>query len=667
MDIFISYRRTGGEWLAYSVYLELTLSGYDVFFDKDSLPGGDYEKYILKQVEECIDYILILPPNALDRCFNEDDLLYKEIKTAIQYKKNIIPIIMDEFSWEEFYEFQHNNNPEVFNNLIQLKKNNDCEPKGIMDIDGTILRLKKNLLKSAPKETVITFEHRDVEGRLFSNIIPAEYFVEHSRDRELAWISNELEKTKIAYIWGIGGIGKTEIALQYAAKCKKCKNIYFTKFKDSIKNTIINMQFSDYNMPSLDGLANETREKLENKIYAEKLDLLNKHTTDDVLIIDNVDAPDKTLSDIRNEKEFADLMGTNLKFIFTTRSCPDNHTPEVLCMNREYILSLMKYYIQKDIDENILIELADIVGCHTLAVELIAKGIGDDFEPFDEKELLMVLKSSGVAKINGVEVETNKDRQYKSASVYGHLKKLFDMSSFSACDINVMKKMLMLSQQGMDVDSIMSSFLMSDEKVSFKRLVKKGWISLNSKRIASVHPLIRSIGLEEYTISDVECQKYINDLYNQSFINLRSDVYSCFSNSSLSKESKEKEFNNTLLKVKMLAESFANIYEINPSNNLLAASAAAEAFDYCMDFERATIFSHYVLDDIIRNIDDFDVPYQMAFFSMMNLWCPQLEESSWDPDMSYGNELLEDHSQKSKNVQDIYSKISMILIRRNSM
>ena len=52
-DIFISYRRKGGEWFAYVIYLKLTDLGYSCFFDKESLRQ---------------DFILILPPHALDRC-----------------------------------------------------------------------------------------------------------------------------------------------------------------------------------------------------------------------------------------------------------------------------------------------------------------------------------------------------------------------------------------------------------------------------------------------------------------------------------------------------------------------------------------------------------------------------------------------------------------------
>ncbi len=42
-DIFISYCRNGGEWLAYCIYSELILAGYSVFFDMRNLMGGKFE------------------------------------------------------------------------------------------------------------------------------------------------------------------------------------------------------------------------------------------------------------------------------------------------------------------------------------------------------------------------------------------------------------------------------------------------------------------------------------------------------------------------------------------------------------------------------------------------------------------------------------------------
>jgi len=53
------------------------------------------------RIEQCRDFILILPPNSLDRCFDEDDWVRKEIECALKNRKNIIPIMLPGFEWPE--------------------------------------------------------------------------------------------------------------------------------------------------------------------------------------------------------------------------------------------------------------------------------------------------------------------------------------------------------------------------------------------------------------------------------------------------------------------------------------------------------------------------------------------------------------------------------------
>ena len=117
-DIFISYRRKGGEWFAYVIYLKLTDLGYSCFFDKESLRGGTFTEAIKEHVESCQDFILILPPHALDRCVEAEDLVYEEILTAQKNEKNIIPIFLDDFSIPAFRLFQENNQTERYEQLF---------------------------------------------------------------------------------------------------------------------------------------------------------------------------------------------------------------------------------------------------------------------------------------------------------------------------------------------------------------------------------------------------------------------------------------------------------------------------------------------------------------------------------------------------------------------
>ena len=98
-QVFISYRRDGGDTTAKLICEALKNNGYTVFFDYDSISGGFFDERILKSIEDCNDFILVLPKNALDRCVNEDDWVRAEISCALKHKKNIIPVMLPEFEF----------------------------------------------------------------------------------------------------------------------------------------------------------------------------------------------------------------------------------------------------------------------------------------------------------------------------------------------------------------------------------------------------------------------------------------------------------------------------------------------------------------------------------------------------------------------------------------
>ena len=99
-DIFISYRRDGGEFLGKSLYDKLTDAGYRVFFDVESLRSGKFNTQLYQVIAECQDFILLLPKGALDRCITDPgDWVLQEILCAMQHHKNIIPIMMRGFEW----------------------------------------------------------------------------------------------------------------------------------------------------------------------------------------------------------------------------------------------------------------------------------------------------------------------------------------------------------------------------------------------------------------------------------------------------------------------------------------------------------------------------------------------------------------------------------------
>lgn len=100
-DVFISYRRDGGDMTAMYLYQALKERGYDVFYDLEVLRAGKFNEALLEYIQSCQDFLLVLSPHALDRCSDEKDWVRKEIAEALRCKKNIIPVIMNGFNFPE--------------------------------------------------------------------------------------------------------------------------------------------------------------------------------------------------------------------------------------------------------------------------------------------------------------------------------------------------------------------------------------------------------------------------------------------------------------------------------------------------------------------------------------------------------------------------------------
>jgi len=146
-SIFISYRRTNAPW-ALAIYQNLTLNGYDVFFDFNSIASGDFEQVILENIKARAHLIIILTPSALERCDEPGDWLRREIETGIEYKRNIVPLMMDGFDY---------NNPSIKKYLtgkLVVLKNYNALRVPVEYFDEAMVRLREKFL-NIPLDAVL--------------------------------------------------------------------------------------------------------------------------------------------------------------------------------------------------------------------------------------------------------------------------------------------------------------------------------------------------------------------------------------------------------------------------------------------------------------------------------------------------------------------------------
>ncbi len=94
--VFISYRRTETANLTRHIARLLEGSpGFAVFFDKDSLPAGNFHHNLQAAVENCDVFLLMTCMSTFERTFDPTDCVKNEILTALGSGCLIVPVLID--------------------------------------------------------------------------------------------------------------------------------------------------------------------------------------------------------------------------------------------------------------------------------------------------------------------------------------------------------------------------------------------------------------------------------------------------------------------------------------------------------------------------------------------------------------------------------------------
>ena len=158
-DIFISYRREGGDVMAKYLYFLLKSEGYNVFYDFETLSSGRFGDVLTKHIQECKDFILVLSKDIFKDKNYDTDWVQKEIHEALLHNKNIIPVQMNGFDFPRTEE-QGNYSEDLqaifdLNSVVatnigkfsfsDLKKFLKSEPVELPDVmEGSFARIKEN-------------------------------------------------------------------------------------------------------------------------------------------------------------------------------------------------------------------------------------------------------------------------------------------------------------------------------------------------------------------------------------------------------------------------------------------------------------------------------------------------------------------------------------------
>jgi len=323
------------------------------------------------------------------------------------------------------------------------------------------------------------------------------------REKDLQAVSMMLENSKFLFLTGMGGIGKSCVALAYAYEQQEkgwLVQHVICEFVTTLKNILNNLQFEG--LDDKEDFGEERRAKV-----------LQNQMKPTLIIFDNVDI----LLGPTESNYISQILEkcANVKFLVTSRPTPLSRKENVYHIKPLGINSLLKLYSYHRFENpeahdnyinerrGILIKLFGYVGHHTLTVEILAKLASrcylDEKEIFDSLEQYFGLPSE--------KVYVNKDGYTMENDLVSILRNVFSMMDFSDREKNIMRHMTLVPFSGIDKKVFEELMKCADKEPArrtskeIKKLIDTRWILLDEETFRiRLHPVIAEVILSSNNV-----------------------------------------------------------------------------------------------------------------------------------------------------------------------
>ena len=314
-----------------------------------------------------------------------------------------------------------------------------------------------------------------------------------SRNSELQQMEEALRSSSIVALSGMGGIGKTKLALQYASIHQN----EYTAFQSVDCSDGIAIGFAQYiNIPRFERYHIDKGLEADRSFGLRKLDWIRKYGHSYLLLLDNV---------ALNDPDYPAILTLPTHRIIATRW--DNHTLKtsgcpIINVNAlstiEDRQSLFETYYEKPLDNT---EYADfeaidtLVEGHTLTLQLIAlQCITAD---------LLLSQVRHALENHGIYTKNPNTFSYEPSmqeqNMYGHIRALWTLSSMCDDMKSIMLGISLLSPHAA-LRSHLQAWMKLDNLNAINSLIRMGWIE--SQRLSGSHNL-----RVHMVIADVICQE----------------------------------------------------------------------------------------------------------------------------------------------------------------
>ena len=323
---------------------------------------------------------------------------------------------------------------------------------------------------------------------------PCRHFL--GRDKELEELHAMLEENLHVFLYGIAGIGKSELAKAYAKQYKKhYTNILYVEYTGDLHQDITDMDFID-----------DPPEISEQERFQRHNRFLRSLKSDTLLIIDNFNVT------ATQDNFLSVVLKYRCQILFTTRSNLNEYCTfqlkEINDINTLFQLTSI-FYSDADKHRSTVEKIIETVHYHTFAVELAAKLLENGIST--PGQLLAKLQEERASLDNEDKIRIIKDGQSSKATYYSHIHTLFSLYALSQKQQDIMCNLCFLPSTGISA-RIFAKWLELPTLNEINDLIETGFVQTTTRHTISLHPMIQEIALSETKPSVNICHILLDSL-----------------------------------------------------------------------------------------------------------------------------------------------------------
>lgn len=482
IDVFVSHHTSSSLHIVKAIVNQLEANGVRCWYAPRDTEGS-YAGSIARAINACSVFLLILnkPASESVHVLNEIDMATKRLT-----KKEPVTLI-------PFHVADNDIADDAQYYLGRLHWIDAMTPPMYQRIDELVATVLHALGKEC-KTVAESTASAPAQYRLVSKA-PQARSVFAGRDDLLREVQSKFSAgNRILFLEGIGGIGKSELAKQYAlANTDAFRQILFVTYVDSLQKLVC-----DPSQIEIEHLEQEPEES-DADFFRRKLQvfrtLADEHT---LLIVDNFDVDD--------DPDLAQFLEGTHKVIFTTRnahpgypSVPVKAIPDMEALLRIFELN---YGMPVEAEDCPWLEqLFERIEYHTYTIELLAKQMEASF--LTAREMLELLEAGRTGELT----ETVAGRRDQKTA-FGHICSVFSMSNLTPEEQQILRELSLMGLRGVPANRF-REWAGLDSFNLVNRLIKRSWIRREAGQRLSLHPLVNEV-VREILMPDAEnCRDFL--------------------------------------------------------------------------------------------------------------------------------------------------------------